>query len=112
MSKKKRTPFASYENEKEYERKYIRITHSLLMNKNFLRLKPTSKMLYLYMRDWAYPSNEVTYSISNSGIIMSKNTFLGCIKELENAGFIETIWSNKFSHRPNVYRFINKWYKN
>jgi len=109
--KKNCVPFNEYETPNLYDEKYIRITRTMLNHKNFIALSNNAKILYIYMRDWGYPVNKVNYSISLSKKLMSKNTFLKCIKELEYYGFIKTTWSNKFSHKPNEYTFIPNWYK-
>ena len=41
--------------------------------------------------------------------LMTTPTFDKCIKELEDNGFIK-IYSGKFNHKPNIYKFTNKWY--
>lgn len=114
MSKYKyiKTEFHHYETADKNESKYIRLTKSLLMNKNFLSLHNSSKVLYIYMRLWAYPKKEFNYTIGTGIAIVSKSTFLSCIKELEEKGFINIIYRNKYSNRMNVYEFSDRWYKN
>lgn len=110
--KRKLTPFHTYETNNKYDEKYIRVTRTLLMNKKFIELSSNAKVLYLYMRDWGYPTPEVKYSISMARELMSKNTFIKCINELIQAGFIKLAWSNKYSGQPNIYVFSDNWWKN
>jgi len=106
-----RTPFHHYETDNKDDLNYIRLTKRLLMNKKFLKLHNSSKILYIYMRLWAYPKKQFNYTISTAKVLMTKNTFLKCIDELEEKGFINIIYRNKYSHNMNIYEFSDRWYK-
>jgi len=111
-NKKNKTPFHHYETDKKYEDMYIRLTKTLLLNNNFKTLQNSAKVLYIYMRLWAYPKKEFSYSIGNSKGLMSKNTFLKNVDILEKEGFINIKFRNKYSHMVNIYEFSDRWYKN
>ena len=109
--RKKITPFHAYETDNKEDKNYIRLTKTLLMHTKFIKLSKSAKVLYVYMRLWAYPNMEFTYPINTAKRIMTKNTFLKSINDLEKGGFIEIVFRNKYSHQMNVYKFSNKWYK-
>lgn len=109
--KKNYKMFHLYENPTPEDLCYIRITKRMIMDDKFISLSNSSKVLYIYMRMWGYPKPEVDYAISLSKPYMSKNTFLKSIIELEKKGFIDIVFSNKFSHRPNRYKFSDRWWK-
>jgi len=89
---------------------FIQIYHDLLINKTFLKLNNSSKVLYFYMYDYSNGSQEFEFPYSIYSKIMTKNTFQSCIKELSENGFIEVIENGKSTRTPNKYKFINKWY--
>ena len=109
--KKNMVPFHPYEAKDPYEKTYIRLAKSLIMDKNFIELSNSAKVLYIYMKLWAYPKQEFQYTIKISSRLMSKNTFLKSVAELVQKGFIKITWCNRFSHQPNQYEFSYKWYK-
>lgn len=115
MSKKNykvvKTPFHHYETDDKNDKNYIRITKRLIMDKKFIKLSNSSKVLYFYMRMWAYPKKEYNYTIGTAKKLMSKNTFLKCIDELEENGFINILFRNKYAHCMNIYEFSDRWYK-
>lgn len=112
-NKKNVTPFHSYETDNKYDARYIRITHKLITSESFIKLSCNSKMIYIYMRDWAYPGKTFNFPLSSGKSIgiNSPNTVIKCIRELEKRGFIDVVFSNKYSHEPNIYEFSDKWYK-
>lgn len=115
MSKPKynafKRPFLHYETDNPKDDIYIRLTKRLMMDKKFITLSNSAKVLYVYMRMWAYPKKQFNYTIGTSKLLMSKNTFLKCINELEKSGFINVLYRNKLSHQMNVYEFSDRWYK-
>lgn len=108
MSRGTKAPFKSYEGKKQKD-KHIRLTKNMLDNENFKSLKASSIVLYLYMKMWASGEEEFNYAISLGENIMSRKTVISSIKELIQKGFIEKTAIYNKSHKPNTYRFSNKW---
>ena len=110
MSRGLKAPFHPYEGEKIKDR-HIRLTKSMLDNKNFKSLKSSSKILYIYMKLWACGNSEFDYSKSLGTNIVSPATVTTAIKELVKKGFIERVYfSTGGGHKPNRYRFSSNWY--
>lgn len=100
----------SVKNENSQKKKsFVPIPHTLLMNENFIRLKPSSKIIYIYMTDYANGEEYTIFPKSVYGKITSKQTFASSIKELTKFGFIETVVFGKSTRTENKYRFIDKW---
>lgn len=86
--------------------------YSSLYNSNAYRdLKPISKDIYIGMVLYAKGNYITEYPYRIYKNICSKATFQSAIKELVEHGFIEMISSGKFNHRPNEYKFCDKWQK-
>ena len=49
-----RYKFQIYEQPKNEEHRYIRLTHYMLQHKNYQKLSVYAKVCYNYMRDWAW----------------------------------------------------------
>lgn len=107
---RKTAPFHAYEGRKQKD-KHIRLTEDMMLHKTYIDLSSSAKELYNYMKLWACGEIEFKYSISLAEKYMSRPTCIKAKKELEEKGFIEVVWSNKYSHLPNVYRFSSKWYE-
>ena len=88
---------------------FVPIPHTLLMNENFIRLKDSSKKIYLYMTDYANGQEITTFPKSIYEKITTKETFSNAIKELVEYGFIEIIGFGKNTRTANIYKFIDKW---
>lgn len=111
MSRKKKYPIPIWKhNPKEGNEKFIQVYHDLLMNKNFMSMTPSSKLLYFYMLDYSLGNREFKFPYSIYSKITSRKTFQASIKELTEKGFIEVIVNGKNTRTPNVYKFINNWY--
>ena len=111
MSRGLKAPFKSYEGNKTKD-KHIRLTKSMMNHKRFKELKYSSIIIYLYMKLWANGEIEFDYSNSLGNNIVSPMTFNTAIKELIDKGFIERVYfSNGGGHKPNRYKFSNKWLK-
>lgn len=95
---------------KDKNKKFVAIYHNQLCNEKFMKLPLNTQMLYVYMLDYSNGSIETTFPHRFYKKIMTYPTFNKCIGELENKGFIEIKESGKFNHKPNVYRFSDKWY--
>lgn len=108
MSRGTKAPFKSYEGAKPKD-KHIRLTKSMLDNKNFKSLNSSSIVLYLYMKMWACGNEEFDYALSLGENIMSRKTVINSIKELISKGFIEKCAMYNKSHKPNRYALSNKW---
>lgn len=112
MSRGLKAPFKEYEGRKSKD-KHIRITKSMMDDKNFKSLKPSTVRVYMYMKLWANGETEFDYSKSLGSNIVSPMTFSTAVKELIENGFIERIYfSNGGGHKSNRYKFSNKWIKN
>lgn len=114
MGKRKKKQFASYESSAvvtDRQEPYIALTNSLMNNKNWLSLKPTSQILYCYMKMWSKGSNKVQYSYSLAQkIIGSSRTVSNCLKELKEKGFIR-MSEEATNNKGIIYEFIDEWYK-
>lgn len=109
MSRGTKAPFRVYEGEKTKDI-HVRLTKSMLTNKNFIELNSSAKIIYIYMKLWAMGREEVDYSKSLGSNIFSPLTVQKAIRELIEKGFIErTYFSNGGGHKPNRYKFSSKW---
>lgn len=83
--------------------------HTLLMSETFIRLKPSSKIIYLYMTDYANGQETTVFPKSVYEKITTKETFSNAIQELTDFGFIETVVFGKCTRTENVYQFKEDW---
>lgn len=91
------------------EGRFLQVGNSLLLSRNFQRLKLASQRCYFCMaleaggqKCFKFPlSAAKKYNISSS-------TLRRCAEELEKAGFIK-IESNANIRKPNQYEFIFDW---
>ena len=96
--------------QKDKNKKFVAIYHNQLCNDKFMKMSLNTQMLYVYMLDYSNRSVETEFPHRFYKKIMSTPTFNKCIKELYENGFIEVKESGKFNHKPNIYKFIDKWY--
>ena len=116
QAEKKRKEFKPYEGRNKNER-HIRLTKDMLMDKVYLSLSCPSRVLYNYMKLWAYGSKEYKdkgtfdYSVSLAMQMcgVSNKTAIKCFHELEEKGFIERQNNSKFSKQTSKWRFSSKW---
>ena len=116
QAEKERKEFKPYEGRNKNER-HIRLTKDMLMDKVYLSLSCPSKVLYNYMKLWAYGSKEYKdkgtfdYSVSLAMQMcgVSNKTALKCFHELEEKGFIERQNNSKFSKQTSKWKFSSKW---
>ena len=116
QAEKERKEFKPYEGRNKNER-HIRLTKDMLMDKVYLSLSCPSKVLYNYMKLWAYGSKEYKdkgtfdYSVSLAMQMcgVSNKTAIKCFHELEEKGFIERQNNSKFSKQTSKWRFSSKW---
>ena len=112
MSRALKAPFKDYEGTKSKD-KHIRLTKSMMNSENFKKLKPCTIIVYMYMKLWANGEKEFDYSKSLGSKVVSQMTYTNAIKELIEKGFIERVYfSDGGGHRPNCYKFSDKWTKN
>lgn len=112
MSRALKAPFKDYEGIKSKD-KHIRLTKSMMDNENFKKLKPATVKVYMYMKLWANGEKEFDYSKSLGSKVVSQMTYTNAIKELIEKGFIERVYfSDGGGHKPNRYKFSDKWTKN
>lgn len=90
---------------------FVMIYSSLYNSNAYRNLKPISKDIYIGMVLYAKGNYVTEYPHRIYKNICSKATFQTAIKELVGHGFIEIISSGKFNHRPNEYKFCDKWHK-
>ena len=95
---------------KDKNKKFVAIYHNQLCNEKFMKMPLNAQMLYIYMLDYSNGSIETEFPHRFYKKIMTTPTFMKCIKELKNNGFIEVSAEGKFNHKPNKYKFIDKWY--
>ena len=118
QAEKERKEFKPYEGRNKNER-HIRLTKDMLMDKVYLSLSCPSKVLYNYMKLWAYGSKEYKdkgtfdYSVSLAMQMcgVSNKTAIKCFHELEEKGFIERQNNSKFSKQTSKWKFSSKWAK-
>lgn len=107
--------FASWRHNEQYKSKnnkinsFVALPHTLLMNENFIRLKQTTKVIYIYMTDYANGLQSFTFPKSIYEKITTKQTFQNAKDELEKLGFIEVVGFGKNTRTENEYKFIDKW---
>ena len=116
QAEKERKEFKPYEGRNKNER-HIRLTKDMLMDKVYLSLSCPSRVLYNYMKLWAYGSKEYKdkgtfdYSVSLAMQMcgVSNKTAIKCFHELEEKGFIERQNNSKFSKQTSKWKFRSKW---
>ena len=116
QAEKERKEFKPYEGRNKNER-HIRLTKDMLMDKVYLSLSCPSRVLYNYMKLWAYGSKEYKdkgtfdYSVSLAMQMcgVSNETAIKCCHELEEKGFIERQNNSKFSKQTSKWKFSSKW---
>ena len=116
QAEKERKEFKPYEGRNKNER-HIRLTKDMLMDKVYLSLSCPSRVLYIYMKLWAYGSTEYKdkgtfdYSVSLAMQMcgVSNKTAIKCFHELEEKGFIERQNNSKFSKQTSKWKFSSKW---
>ena len=110
-----RSIYADYKDDKEYYKlnkikaSFCAITHSMLMNDNFMQLSEKAKILYFYMTDYANGQKTFTFPKSVYGKIMCNETFKQKKNELIAYGFIEEKANGKNTRTENIYEFTGKW---
>ena len=112
QAEKERKEFKPYEGRNKNER-HIRLTKDMLMDKVYLSLSCPSRVLYNYMKLWAYGSKEYKdkgtfdYSVSLAMQMcgVSNKTAIKCFHELEEKGFIERQNNSKFSKQTSKWKF-------
>ncbi len=116
QAEKERKEFKPYEGRNKNER-HIRLTKDMLMDKVYLSLSCPSRVLYNYMKLWAYGSKEYKdkgtfdYSVSLAMQMcgVSNKTAIKCFHELEQKGFIERQNNSKVSKQTSKWSFSSKW---
>jgi len=112
-----RKAFKSYEGINKKER-HIRLTQHMLLHDNYKHLTNNSKVLYNYMKLWAYGSKsfkdtgifDYSISLACDSCNISNKTAIRCIQELENSGFIERQNNSAVSRQTTQWKFSDKWY--
>ena len=89
--------------------KFVQLYHSQLTHKNFVSLSSVAKVVYIYMLDYSNGNMITTFPHKIYKTITTKPTFIKCIKELTEKGFIEIEESGRFTRTENKYKFLYKW---
>lgn len=121
---KENKKFREWENPVTKDR-YIRMPHEAINHEAFASLSVYAKVLYMYMKDWAYGSKEFVEKHKNGGYgefefsVRFAKSVLNCsiqkalntIKELIDKGFIERMNNSTYSKGVSRFRFSNRWHK-
>lgn len=108
-----------FEAPKGEEKRYTRSMHYMKFHPNYIKLKPNSKVLLEYMKDWAFASEEFarlhTFDFSTTMLekhkIMTSKTTGNALKELEHYGFIrKENNATKTSGITQKWSFSSEWY--
>lgn len=114
MSRKRKytIPIWKYNyNLKDKNKKFVQIYHNQLFNQKFMKMKTNTQMIYIRMLDYSNGNQETKYPFRIYKQFVTTPTFLKCIEELKDNGFIEIKERGKFNHKENIYKFIDDWYK-
>lgn len=121
--KEQRKRFRDWENPKTKDT-YIRFGTETLRHENFINLSNNAKVLYMYMKSWAYNNKdflekhdngglgEFEYSVSLARKVLKSSiqTALNTIHELEKCGFIERQNNSASSRETSRWKFCEKWH--
>lgn len=121
---KENKKFRNWENPIIKDR-YVRMPHEAINHEAFKSLSNYAKVLYMYMKDWAYGSKEFVEKHKNGGngefeySVRFAKSVLNCslqkasdtIKELRDKGFIELMNNSKYSKETSKWKFSDKWHK-
>ena len=99
-----------YDKNQNNKRKFTGISHSLMINKNFLALKHTSKIVYFYMLDYANGNQTFTFPKRIYSNVVCNSTFDSAKKQLIEYGFIEEVANGKNTRTASIYKFSEKWH--
>lgn len=94
------------------EKRFIQVGNSFLLSKAVQELSPGAKCLYLAMtleaggkREFSFPRS----AAKKHGF--AETSFSRYVKELTEKKFLEVVFSGRFSHEKNLYRFSLDWKK-
>lgn len=90
---------------------FIRLSHSQLTHKSFLKLSKTAKLIYIYMVNYSKGKREFSFPHRIYKNLVTKPTFTNVIDELNKFGFVEKTESGKFTRTESKYKFLTDWYK-
>lgn len=99
------------------KKNYVRLTHYLLHHKNFIALSSTSKIVLIYMRDWAFGSADYWHTgkfefsstmLENINVASRSKTMRAFI-ELREKGFINAEYRHG-AGAINRWSFSDRWY--
>ena len=101
---------------KPYEGRYpddrhVRLTKDMLMDTAYMKLSPSAKVLYQYMKLWSAGKPTVIFAMSLMNNVMSKPTFTKARDELKEKGFIKYPNSHnaKYLRETAEYEFSTEW---
>ena len=103
------TIFEEYRCLSPKEHRFVALPHSIINHKSFTTLKPMSKVLYFYMSDYAQGEKEFTYPRRIYKNIMCNQTFIVCLEELIEHGFLCVVNQGGLCNNDSVYSFSSKW---
>lgn len=111
MPRRKPTPFAPWESKAPngIEKRYARMGNTQMCSDAMRKLSPSAFKIYWYMRLESAGKREFEFPHAKYASYMSKPTFFRCVRELEQAGFIQVVQHNKNLRIANLYRFVDGW---
>lgn len=111
-----RRKFKPYEGPIEYD-VHIRLTKYMMTHPSYKKLSANAKVLYQYMRLWAYSNRDYKttkmfpYSISMAMKLgLAKKTSVDCLRELESGGFIQRENNSTYTRHTTLWSFSDAWY--
>lgn len=115
MAKKKKKQFRPFESSNRYmnyEDNFIFITKSMMDNENWLSLTSNSKILYMYMKLWAYGREQFQFAYTLAqNCIKNTKTIHNCINQLVEKGFIDIVSISRKVGYGTTYKFSDRWWK-
>lgn len=115
-AEEERKAFKPFEGRNKNER-HIRLTNDMMMDDKYISLSCPSRVLYNYMKLWAYGCKEYKdkgtfdYSVSLAMKVcgVSNKTAIKCFHELEQNGFIERQNNSAYNKQTSKWAFSSKW---
>ena len=93
------------------EKEFVALPRSLINHISFTSMHQSSKLLYIYMTDYARGRQEFTYPRRIFINLMSIETFRKAKNELIEHGFITVISEGGLYNNEAKYRFVSEWKK-
>ena len=102
--------FASYKTvDSSKDKRFVALPHSLINHQSFTTLKPNSKLIYLYMMDYAQGNQVFSYPRRMNKNLVSAQTFKTSVGELIEHGFIKIKSYGGLENNEKKYEFCSDW---